>query len=134
MYLKAMLVCDDVRVEASGTFTLVGVYNERMIAPPGDGAIQLRQLSCVAIVGGLSGRDHLDFRQHIREAAGPEQPALPLRTEPHDPRADEHNFVFSQSPMIFPQPGTYEVVLELAAGDERVTYRYKFQVERAATP
>jgi hypothetical protein len=129
VYLKAMLVCDDVRVELGGTITLVGVHNDRLIVPPGDGPIRLPKLMFVAIVGGLEGVDRVTFRQRIRESSVDEGNG-PAQQEAHDPRADEHNFVFGDAPMVFPGPGTYELALDIDAADRSATYTCKFKVER----
>src|SRR5688572_25506950 len=113
-----MLVCDDVRVELGGTMTLVGVYNERLIAPPGQGPIRLPKLMFVAIVGGLEGVETVTFRQRMREVSTDVGDGPPQR-ERHDPHADEHNFVFGDAPMLFPGPGVYEVALDVEAADKR---------------
>lgn len=125
-----MLVCDDVRVELGGTITLVGVHNERLIVPVGDGPIRVAKLMFVAIVGGLEGIDSVGFRQRIRELSEVGLGTGPLVIEPHDPRADEHNFVFGDAPMVFPGIGEYEVALDIEAGGRRATYTCKFKVER----
>ena len=128
-----MLVCDDVRVELGGTVTLVGVHNERLIAPPGDGPIRLAKLMFVAIVGGLEGVESVGFRQRIREESELVLPTgQPMTYEPHDPRADEHNFAFGDAPMVFPGVGRYEVALDIDAGGQRATYISRFKVERRA--
>ena len=133
VYLKAMLVCDDVRVELGGTLTLVGVHNERLIVDgPNDGPIRVAKLMFVAIVGGLSGVDSVGFRQRIREMSEVSLGTGPLQLEAHDPRADEHNFVFGDAPMVFPGLGIYEVALDIEAGGRRATYTCKFTVERRA--
>jgi hypothetical protein len=126
-----MLVCDDVRVELGGTITLVGVHNERLLAPPGDGALRLPKLAFVAIVGGLEGVERVGFRQRIRETSEVDMPPGALQYEPHDPRADEHNFVFGDAPMVFPGAGAYEVIVEVEAGAQRASYACRFKVERA---
>ena len=125
-----MLICDDVRVELGGTMTLVGVHSERLIVPPGDGPIRIPRLMIVAIVGGLEGADSVAFRQRLRELSVAARGAAAPQQEPHDPRADEHNFVFGDAPMVFPGPGVYEVSLEVEALDERATYTCTFKVER----
>ena len=127
-----MLVCDDVRVELGGTITLVGVHNERLIGPPGDGPIRLAKLMFVAVVGGLEGIDRVGFRQRIRELSEVSLGGAPMQYEPHEPHADEHNFVFGDAPMVFPGVGTYEVVLEIEAAGERASYVLRFKVERSA--
>jgi hypothetical protein len=84
----------------------------------------------VAIVGGLSGVESVGFRQRIRETSELVLPTgQPMTYEPHDPRADEHNFVFGDEPMLFPGPGNYEVALDVEAG-QRATYILRFKVER----
>lgn len=125
-----MLVCDDVRVELGGTITLVGVHNERLIAPAGDGPIRIAKLMFIAIVGGLEGIDSIGFRQRIRERSEVNLGAGPLVIEPHDPRADEHNFVFGDAPMVFPGIGEYEVAIDVEAAGRRATYTCTFKVER----
>jgi hypothetical protein len=129
--LKALLVCEDVRFEVGGTVTLVGVFNERLLVEPGEGLIALPRLACLAVIGGLRGVEQIGFRQWIRlEDDDPE--ARELRYEPHHPELDEHNFVFSQSPMVFPDEGNYEIAIDLEIGDRRQGYRYPFRVERRA--
>jgi len=129
--LKALLICEDVRFEVGGTVTLVGVFNERLVVDAGEGEIVLPRLSCLAVIGGLRGVERIGFRQWIRtEEAAPELRAL--TSEPHDPERDEHNFVFSQSPMVFPDAGNYEVAIDLEIGERRQAYRYPFRVERRA--
>ena len=126
-----MLVCDDVRVELGGTLTLVGVHNERLIAPPGDGHIRLPKLMFVAVVGGLAGVERVGFRQRIREDSELVLPTgQPYTYEPHSPEADEHNFVFGDAPMVFPGVGRYEVALDIDAMGNRATYICRFKVER----
>ena len=125
-----MLVCDDVRIELGGTMTLVGVHNERLLAPPGDGRITLPRLMFVAIVGGLAGAERVAFRQRIRELSEMQLGVGPMQVEPHDPRADEHNFVFGDAPMVFPGPGSYEVVVDIEANGQRGSYTTRFKVER----
>ncbi|MEO8701526.1 MAG: hypothetical protein ABI867_15875 [Kofleriaceae bacterium] len=130
MKLKALLICEDIRLEVGGTVTLVGVFNERLIAPPGEGALQIPKLAFLAVVGGLRGVERLGFRQWIRlEEDVPED--RPLAYEGHDPVNDEHNFVFVQSPMVFPDAGTYEVALDVEVDGRLQGYRYRFSVERA---
>jgi hypothetical protein len=134
MKLKALLVCEDIRFELGGTVTLVGVFNERLLAPPaeeGDPAIHIPRLAFLAVIGGLRGVERIGFRQWIRLDED-DLEDRPYVYEPHEPESDEHNFVFSQAPMIFPDVGTYEVAIDLEVGDRRQGYRYQFVVERSA--
>jgi hypothetical protein len=130
MKLKALLLCEDIRLEVGGTVTLVGVFNERLIAPPGQGAIEVAKLSCLAVLGGLRGVEEIKYRHWIR-IGNAEVPPGELVTERHAPANDEHNFVFTESPMVFPQVGAYEVGLDVEVAGERQGYRYQFTVERA---
>lgn len=134
MNLKALLVCDDVRLELGGTMSLIGVYNDRLIAPPGEGSIFLPRLSFVAVVAGLKGIHQIGYRQRIQQVDAPVPAQLPpLQPQAHDSATNEHNFIFSMSPMEFPAPGAYEVVLDLDTGARQATFRYRFYLERATT-
>jgi hypothetical protein len=128
--LKALLLCEDVRFEAAGTVTLVGVFNERLLAPVETGPIAIPKLAFVAVIGGLRGVEMIGFRQWIR-LSDEDDDERPLTWEAHDPERDEHNFVLSQVPMVFPDAGTYEVALDLEVGDRTQGYRYAFTIERA---
>jgi hypothetical protein len=132
--LKALLVCEDIRFEVGGTVTLVGVFNERLFAPPGDGEILIPRMAFIAVIGGLRGVTEIRFRQWIRLEEDDDGSDRELMFEPHDPASDEHNFVFSQSPMIFPDAGTYEVAIDLAVAERMQGYRYQFVVERRPEP
>jgi hypothetical protein len=133
MRLKAMLICDDVRVEVGGTLSLIGVCNERLIVDrglAGEDEIELPRLVFFAVISDLTGVEQIGFRQRIRRIEDSDPDPLPLGFEPHDPAADEHNFVLSQTPMMFPGAGGYEVILDVDARGETVTYRYRFQLLR----
>lgn len=134
MNVKATLICEDVRLEVSGAVTLVGVINDRLLAPPGDGALVFNRIVFFIVVAGLRGVERIGFRQYVRrvDAAEPER-STQLDVEQHHPDADEHNFVFGPAQMVLAQPGDYEVVLELQARDESFVHRYRFSVERATT-
>ena len=131
MYCKAILICEDVRLELNGTMTLVGVHSERLMAPRGKGPMQVPQLRFVTIVGGLRGAEALKYRQHLRPAAERERPDQPFLDEKHDGAADEHNFVFGEGAIAFPGEGEYEFVTEVEAGGQRKAFRYRFQIVRA---
>ncbi|MCX5744261.1 MAG: hypothetical protein NT062_17365 [Proteobacteria bacterium] len=132
MNLKAIMICEDVRLEVAGTLTIVGAYNDRLIAPPGEGPINIPRLTFLAVVGGLRGIHQLGVRQQLRAVDDPVPSSQPaLDPQPHDPQAEEHNFVFSIAPVSFPSTGAYEAVIELDTGARQATYRYRFQVERA---
>ena len=130
MFLKAILICEDVRVEANGTVTLVGVFNERLLAAPGDGPIRVQRLAFVATVGGLAGVEKVMFRHRIRNMRDADAVTAPYTSEPHDPEHDEHNFVLRDA-TVFPRAGAYEFVIDVAALDDKQTFRYRFTIERA---
>lgn len=131
MFVKALLLCDDVRFEQAGTMSLVGVHRERVggIADPG-GAIRFAKLFGVAMLGGLTGLTEIQHRWTMRgvdrELASRERP---FDTEPRDPAADEHVFLFGNAPLVVPAAGRYELVLEVIAMGERATYRYGLRIE-----
>lgn len=129
MKLKALLLCEDIRFEMGGTFTLVGVLGERITVSEGPDPIVMPRLAFLAVVGGLKGVEAIRFRQWIR-TTNDELPIEELTTEPHDPETDEHNFVFSESPAVFPGEGTYEIGIDLEVGQRRATYRYAFSIVR----
>lgn len=129
--LKAILICEDVRFEVAGTVTLVGVFNERVVVEAGEGQIVLPKLACLAVIGGLRGVEQIGFRQWIR-IEDDNSELRPLTYEPHAADLDEHNFVFTQSPMVFPDAGNYEIAIDLEIGERRQAYRYPFRVERRA--
>ncbi len=128
MKLKALLLCEDVRFEVTGTFSVIGVLGERIVVSPGEDEIVFPKLAFLAVLGGLRGEQELTFRQWIR--TDNTDPTAEFRTEPHDPETDEHNFLFAQSPMVFPGEGTYEIGIDVAIGPRRATYRYPFTIVR----
>ena len=134
MKLKALLLCEDVRVEARGTLTLVGVFNDRVfvdaVRERPDGGLELPRLAVVVVVAGLAGVEQVAFRVRTRQLEAPDPEPPNLVFEAHDPEADEHNFVLVQSPMVFPGVGGYELMFEVDAGGELEMFRYKFGVAR----
>jgi hypothetical protein len=133
MNVKATLLCEDVRMEASGTLTLVGVINEQLVGPPGNEPLPLPRLVFFVVVAGLRGTERVGYRQYVRRADAPEPERAALRFEPHHPEADEHNFVFGPVAVTVDRPGTFELVVELQARDESLVHRYQFHIERAAS-
>ena len=55
LWVRALVVCDDVRIELGGTVSLIGVYADRITVAPGDGDIVLGRLAIYTIVAGLTG-------------------------------------------------------------------------------
>jgi hypothetical protein len=126
---RAILICDNARVEDDGTLTLAKVYNDRLIAPPGEGPIAIAGFVVVAIVRGLTGIDRIGIRHRIR---GREQEMTrPLIAyHPHAPREDEHNFIFAHADFVFGAPGAYELEIEISARDQQIAELFAFTVER----
>lgn len=130
MKLKALLLCEDVRFETSGTFSVIGVLGERVLVSGDDGPVVFAKLACLAVLGGLRGVTQIAFRQWVRD--DDTEPTGELAIEPHDPDADEHNFLWTRSPMVFPAPGTYEIGIDVETAGRRATYRYPFAIERGS--
>jgi hypothetical protein len=125
VYLKAILICDDVRFELGGAITLVGVRPERLVGVRQGAAIVFPRLTFVTTIGGLRGATQVRFRHLPFAGAAPP----PMRDEPHDAASDEHTFVLGDAPFGFPAPGRYELATEIEAGGEAATYRYAFHVD-----
>ncbi len=128
-----MLLCEDARFEIGGMVTLVGVHNERIVVRrPADAAddepLVLPRLAFVAVIAGLRGVEQIAFRHRLARVGDRPREMAAMAFEPHDPAADEHNFVVSEAPMLFPEPGRYEVALDLDARGELVTYTYQFEL------
>ncbi len=133
-HLKALLLCEDVRVEVGGTLTLVGVFGERLVVAdrrPGADGVEVPRLAVVAIASGLRGLERVAFRIRMRrlEEVEPEPPVLAF--EAHDPAMDEHTFVVIHAPVVMPGVGGYEVMFELDARNELTMHRARFLLERA---
>jgi hypothetical protein len=130
VFLKALLMCEDVRFEQAGTLSLVGVYRENVGGIAVADGIRFAKLFGVAMVGGLAGLTEVQHRWSLRgldvELASRERP---YASEPRDPAADEHVFLFGNAPLVFPAPGRYELVLDVIAMGERATYRYGVRVD-----
>ena len=132
MNLRALLICDDVRIEVDGTLTLIGVRNDRLLVrPPSSGPILLEHLAFLVVVSGLSGYDRVGFRAEVRDAANTTPTERAFSYESHRPDADEHNFIFSYAPMVFERIGIYEIVVDLKVGMQAFTYRHRFRLDAA---
>lgn len=129
MFLKAQLICEDVRFELAGTMTLVGIHREIVAGIQMPEGIQFARLVAVTMVGGLTGVREVQHRHALRSVSGEHvSRELPFAAEAHDPTADEHVFLFGDAPLTFPAAGAYELTLELRAMRQEATYRYGFQV------
>jgi hypothetical protein len=129
--LRALLICEDVRLEVDGTLTLIGVHNDRLrVRAPDDGPIVIEHLAFLVVIGGLQGIERIGFRQRVRGVEDTRPAETALSYEAHDPTASEHNFVFGHAPMVLPDAGSYDVIVEIEAAMQVTTYRHRFRVER----
>lgn len=127
--MRALVVCDDVRLELGGTVSLIGVYADRIAVAPGDGDIVLGRLAIYTIVAGLTDVHELAWRTSlIPDGADPGAPLAEAR-EVHDASYDEHRIVSMLSPITF-REGRYRLALELETKREKRTLEYRFLVER----
>lgn len=130
MWLRALIVCDDIRLEVGGTVSLIGVYADRIVVPPGDGEILLPRLAIYIVVAGLADVSELSWRLWLApDGAELGEPVAEGR-DPHDPRADEHRIVNILAPLALPGPGRYRLSVELETRRERKTIDHYFSVER----
>jgi len=128
--LKAVLLCESIRVEMDGTLTLVGMYNERLIAPAGEGPIKVTSLAVLVVVCGLRGELGLAIRHAIRAAEdGMDRGAL--ADHAHDPGSDEHNFIFAHPDVTFARPGLHALDVQVIVGSTKLEVTHTFSVERA---
>ncbi len=128
--VRALILCEAVRVETDGTLTIIGMYNERLVAPPGEGPLEIPGLTVLAVLTGLTGATSIEVRHRIRHVED-RSPivAIPFLREAHDPHHDEHNMVFAHGPMVV-AAGGHELTLELGT----VTKRYRFNIVRRVAP
>jgi hypothetical protein len=130
LWVRAFVMCDDVRLELGGTVSLIGVYADRITVAPGDGDIVLGRLAIYTIVAGLTGVRELAWRTSlILDGSAPGAPLMETH-EVHDARYDEHRIVSMVSPIALHE-GRYRLELEIEAMDVKRTLAYRFLVERA---
>jgi hypothetical protein len=130
MWLRALIVCDDIRLEVGGTVSLIGVHTDRLVVGPGDGEILLPRLAIYTVVAGLTDVAELSWRQWL--SADSTEPGAPVAEgrDPHDPRSDEHRIVNIMAPLALPGPGRYRLSVELETRRERRSIDHYFTVER----
>ncbi len=134
MWLRALIVCDDIRLEVGGTVSRIGVHADKLLVPPGDGEIVLPRLAIYTVVAGLADVAELAWRQWLlADGTAPETPVAEGR-DLHDPRSDEHRIVSLMAPLALPGPGRYRLAVELETNRERRSIDHFFAVERIARP
>lgn len=134
MNLKASFFCDDVRLEQGNKMIAIGIYNESLVFPPGEGGMGTPKLAAVFVVRGLAGVAQLRCRQTVAF----ESPNAPVSHGPQPPlvqmnrqaAADEHNFVWQMAPVRFPAEGRLTVRLEVIAGEEHAEYACSLKILR----
>lgn len=131
MWLRAILLCNDVRFEVGGTMTLVGVFTDRIIVEPGDGPLVIPRLAVYSVLAGLSGITELAWRTTLSELDRPADRPLVEGREEHDAGTDEHRLVNILSPLALPGPGRYLLAMEFETRYERSSIEHCFAVERA---
>lgn len=138
--LRSLLVCDDVRAEADGRLSAIGIVNERLVVTAdagegGDGRIVLPRITFLAVVGGLHGAERVAMRHRLVRAdedPSGESGFGPARAMRHQPLADEHNFVVEHWPAEFPGAGRYRFQLEVTTAEGRTRFERLFSLERLA--
>ena len=131
MWLRALLLCNDVRFEVGGTMTLVGVFTDRIVVEPGDGPLVIPRLAIYSVIAGLTGITEIAWRQTLSEVGHVPGGPLVEGSEHHDREADEHRLVNILSPLALPGPGRYQLAIDLATRHERSTIEHCFVIERA---
>lgn len=130
MWLRAMLLCDDVRIEQGGTLSAIGVHGERIQVLAHEGPIIIARLATLTIVAGMLGEESIAWRQTLMADGAQPGPRAELQVHPHDPTTDEHHLVNILSPVQFARAGRYRLAMELQAGDQRVSGEMAFVIER----
>jgi hypothetical protein len=134
---RAILVCDDLRQEVGNKWSAVGMYNDMIGFPAGQGPVGLPKLAVMFVVAGLAGTDELRFRytMSFTPSAAPMMPAIPplqVVRRPQ-PEIDEHNFMFQMMPAVFPGAGTLQIALELEVEEgDLQRFEHRIRVVRGA--
>ena len=131
LWIRALLLCDDVRLEVGGTMTLVGTYGDRVIVGPGDGDIELPRLAIYCVIAGLTGSTELAWQLTLIVDGDEPGPPLAEGSELHDETADEHRLVHLMSPISLAGPGKYRLLGDFETRRERRSVEHRFVVERA---
>ena len=128
MWLRALLLCDDVRLEIGKTVTAVGIHSDHIYVNVAQGPITLPRLAVLAIVAGLRGLSQITWRQTLTTVGGDPSERGPMRVESHDPESDEHHIISLLSPATFSEAGQYQISLELEAGGESICRDVVFSI------
>jgi len=131
MWIRAFVMCDDVRLEVGGTMTLVGVFADRIVLGAAsselaaDSDVVLPRVAIYSVVAGLTGADELVFRLTL------DGEPLSTGTEAHDPGFDEHRLISFVGPIKLPATGG-RLALEVSAATRRAAVEHRVAFEHAA--
>jgi hypothetical protein len=134
VWVRALVLCDDVRLEVGGTMTLVGVYADRIIVQPSDGELVIPKLAIYSVVAGLTGSTELKWRHALSEAGREPGQLIAQGNERHDSDADEHRIIHIVSPLWLPGPGRYKLSVDFETPRARRTVEHHFEIETAEAP
>jgi len=129
--IRALVVCDDIRLEVGGTMTLVGVLADRIVVGPTAeqiaeaSGIVLPRAAVYSVVAGLAGATELVWKLLLdgQPIAG--------GTEVHEPSFDEHRLISFVGPLRLAATGSV-VALEVSAAATTANITHRIAVERAA--
>ena len=132
MKIRSLILCEDVRFEMGGTFSLIGVQGDRLFLPPGEGPIVLPKLALFLCVSGLLNIETLSWRYHL--ALEDDEPGVLITQgqEPHDPTAEEHHLISIFSPIHFAAPGSYLFSGTITAAGQSQSFQYYLSLHRPA--
>lgn len=131
MWVRAFVVCDDVRLEVGGTMTLVGVLSDRIVlgAAPDTitdaSGIVLPRVAIYSIVAGLTGANEIAFKITL------DGQVISAGHEVHDGAFDEHRLISFVGPIKFAATGG-QLALEVEAAATRTQIEHRIEFERAA--
>lgn len=128
MWIRAVLVCDDVRLEMGKTLTAVGIHSEHIHVDAAEGPFTLPKLVVLSIVSGLRGQQQISWRQTLTWVGGNPAERSAMRTEPHDPMCDEHHIISVLSPVRFARLGRYQISFELEVAGEMASRDVVFTI------
>jgi hypothetical protein len=131
VWIRALLLCEDVRFEVGGTMTLIGVFADRIVVEPGSGELVLPRLAIYGVVAGLGGVTELSWRQTLTEDGKQPGPPLAQGRERHDSDSDEHRIVSLVSQLVLPAAGRYRLALDVETPRARRSIEHHFVIERA---
>jgi hypothetical protein len=133
IWVRSLLLCEDVRFELGGTLTLVGVHSDRITLEPITDEILVPRLALFAVVAGLTGVSEIQWRQTIVEVeTGVAVLVADDLREERDPSRDEHRFVHLAGPIALPRAGRYRFSIEVTTPGARHEATHELVIETIA--